>query len=159
MMRTTPWPRLVLVAGLAALAAFGLLRLLEGRGGIVLPPPAVSWLVVLAIALGVGAAGWNVRQYTRGKRPRLDPLLAARTVVLATAAAYTGALLSGWYAGHILLVLPDLAFAGRREVAVASTIAMLATITLAVTGLVVERWCRVPPPEDPEPGGTAGSPA
>ncbi len=159
MMRTTPWPRLVLVAALVALGTVGLLRLAEGRGALVLPPPVLSWLVVLAIALGVGIAGWNVRQYTRGKRPGLDPLLAARTVVLATAAAYTGALLSGWYAGHILLVLPDLEFGGRREVAVRSAVALLATVTLAVTGLVVERWCRVPPPEEPEREETAGSPA
>ncbi len=164
-MRTTPWPWLLLVATLSAGLGYGVLRLLEGRGATVLPPSALSWLVLLAIALGVGAAGWNVRQFTRGKRPGLDPILAARTVVLATAAAYTGALLSGWYAGHILLVLGDLAFAGRRAVAVAAAIALLASVALAVTGLVVERWCRVPPPEDGEPGspsappGSAGSPA
>lgn len=161
-MRTTPWPWLVLVATLAAGVGYGLLRMLEGRGATVLPPSALSWVVVLVIALGVGIAGWNVRQFTRGKRPGLDPLLAARTVVLATAAAYTGALLSGWYAGHILLVLGDLAFAGRRAVAVAALIALLASVVLAVTGLVVERWCRVPPPQDGKPGspaGSAGSPA
>jgi len=158
-MRVTPWSRLVGIAALATVGGFGLLRLIEGRGATVLPPPVLSALVVLAIAGGVGAAGWNVRQFTRGKRPALDPLFAARTVVLGTAAAYTGALLSGWYAGHILLVIGDLAFAGRREVAVAASMVLVAAIVLAVTGAVVERWCRVPPPQDDEPGDPAGSPA
>lgn len=162
MMRVTPWPRLVLVAVLAAVGSYGLLRLVEGRGATVLPPSILSWVVVLAIALGVGIAGWNVRQFLRGKRPGLDPLLAARTVVLATAASYTGALLGGWYAGHVLLVLRDLAIDGRRDVAAAASVALLASVVLAVTGLVVERWCRIPPPQDGEPeapAGTAGSPA
>ncbi len=161
-MRVTPWPRLVLVAALAALGSFGLLHLLEGHGATILPPAMLSSLVVLAIALAVGIAGWNVRQFVRGKRPGLDPLLAARTVVLATAACYTGALLSGWYAGHVLLVLRDLAIPGRRAVAVAAAVALLASAVLAVTGLVVERWCRLPPPDDGEAdraSGTAGSPA
>ena len=158
-MRVTPWTRLVGIAALAAVASFGLLRLLEGRGATVLPPSVLSAFVVLAIAVGVGAAGWNVRQFTRGKRPALDPLFAARTVVLGTAAAYTGALLSGWYAGHVLLVVGDLAFAGRRDVAIAASIVLVAAIVLSVTGAVVERWCRVPPPQDDDPGGPAGSPA
>ncbi|WP_372595539.1 DUF3180 domain-containing protein [Actinotalea sp.] len=158
-MQTTPWTRLLLIAVLAAVGSFGVLRLVEGRGATVLGPPVLSALVVIAIAVAVGAAGWNVRQFTRGKRPGLDPLFAARTVVLATAAGYTGALLSGWYAGHILLVLGDLEFDGRREVAVAAAVALVATVLLAVTGLVVERWCRVPPPEDDERGSPAGSPA
>jgi len=161
-MRVTPWPRLVLVAALAAVGSYGLLRLVEGRGATVLPPSMLSSVVVMAIAIGVGLAGWNVRQFVRGKRPGLDPLLAARTVVLATAASYTGALLSGWYGGHVLLVLRDLGIAARREVAAAAALALLASAVLAVTGLVVERWCRIPPPQDGEPGapaGTAGSPA
>lgn len=158
-MRVTPWPRLVLVTVLAAIGSLGVLRLLEGRGATVLGPPVLSALVVIAIALAVGVAGWNVRQFTRGKRPGLDPLFAARTVVLATAAGYTGALLSGWYLGHVLLVLGDLEFDGRREVATSSAVALVATVLLAVTGLVVERWCRVPPPQDEEGGRTAGSPA
>jgi hypothetical protein len=38
----------------------------------------------------------------------VDALVAARTVVLAKAAAYGGGLLAGWYVGQGLALLPDL---------------------------------------------------
>jgi hypothetical protein len=158
-MRRTPWPRLLLLAVVAAVLSAGLLRLLEGRGWVLMPPAALSWVVVLLIAAVVLRLGWNVRQFSRGKRPGLDPLVAARTVVLATASAHTGALLAGWYAGHVLVVWRDLAVAPRRDVAVAAGIEVLAALVLAVVGAIVERWCQVEPPSDPPDGVSAGSAA
>lgn len=157
-MRRTPWPRLLLVAVLSAVVAFAGLRAAESRGASLLPVPLLSSVVVLLIAGVVLSLGWSVRQFTQGNRPGLDPLLAARTVVLATASAYTGALLSGWYAAHVLVVLGDLEIAARRDLAVSAGLAMLCTIALAVIGLVVERWCEVPPSDD-EPGGPGASAA
>ena len=156
-MTRTAWQRLVLVAVVSAAVSAGVLRIAESRGASVLPVPLVSSLVVLLIAAVVVSLGWAVRQYKRGKRPGLDPLLAARTVVLATASAYTGALLSGWYAGHVLLVLGDLDIEARRQVAVSAGAALLCTLAMAVVGLVVERWCEVRPPDDDDPGGPAAS--
>lgn len=162
-MTRTPWRRLLLVAVVVAAVAAGVLRIAESRGATVLPVPPLSSVVVLLIGGVVVSLGWAVRQYTRGKRPALDPLLAARTVVLATASAYTGALLSGWYAGHVLLVLGDLAIDGRRDVAVSAGTSLVCTVLLTVAGLVVERWCEVRPPEDDGPGtgasATSGSTA
>ncbi len=158
-MRRTPWPRVLAVAVVAAAVAYAVLRVVESRGGTLLPVPAIAWLVVLLIAGVVAVLGWNVRQYTRGHRPDTDVLVAARTVVLATASAYTGALLAGWYAAQVLLTLPDLDIAGRRDVAVSAGIAAVAAIALAVVGLVAERWCEVPPGDDDEdgPGASAAS--
>lgn len=158
-MRRTPWTRLVLVAALSTGFSFGGFRIAEGRGVVLLPVPLLSTLVVLLIAAVVLSLGWAVRQYTKGKRPGLDPLLAARTVVLATASAYTGALLSGWYAGQVLLVLGDLDIEARADVAVSAGAALAATILLAVVGLVVERWCEVRPGDDDDVGGAGASPA
>lgn len=157
-MRRTPWPRLLLVAVVAAVLAFGALRIAETRGVSLLPVPLLSSVVVLLIAGVVLSMGWTVRQYTQGKRPGLDPLLAARTVVLAKASAYTGALLTGWYAAHVLVVLGDLEIPARRDLAVSAGAAALCTVALAVVGLVVERWCEVPPPDD-EAGGPGASAA
>lgn len=152
-MSRTPWRRLVLVAAVSAALTALVLRLVESQGGSLLPVPLLSSAVVLLIAAVVGTLGWTVRQYIRGKRPGLDPLLAARTVVLATASAYTGALLSGWYAGQVLLVLGDLEIDVRRDLGISAGAALVCTVVLAVVGLVVERWCEVPPPEADEPGG------
>lgn len=162
-MRRTPVARLLLVAALSTAVAAAGLRIAESRGVSILPIPALAWLVILLIAAVVGGLGWNVRQYTRGKRPGLDVLVAARTVVLATASTYTGALLTGWYAAQILVTLGDLQIESRRDVAVSAVIAVGAAIVLAIVGVVVERWCEVRPPDEDDdgPGSTAvtGSPA
>jgi hypothetical protein len=157
-MRRTPWPRLVVVAALTAGVVLLGLRFAEGRGATVLPIPLVSSLVVALIAAVVLTLGWNVRQYTRGRRPGLDPLLAARTVVLATASAYTGAVLTGWYGAHALLVLGDLDIAARRELAASTVPALVCTVGLAVVGLVVERWCEIRGDDD-ESGSDGGGAA
>ena len=161
-MRRTSRGRVLGVGLASTLVAFAVLRIVEGRGGTLLPVPPVASIAVLVIATTVGVLAWNVRQYVRGKRPGFDVLLAARTVVLASASAYTGALLFGWYAAQVLVVLAagDLGIAGRRDVAVTAGVAALAAVVLAVVGLVAERWCEVPPPDDDEAGpGGPGAPA
>lgn len=158
-MSRTPWRRLLLVAAVSTAFTAAALRMAESRGASLLPVPLLSSAVVLLIAAVVASLGWTVRQYTRGRRPGLDPLFAARSVVLATASAYTGALLSGWYAGQVLLVLGDLEIAVRRDVAISAGAALICTVALAVVGLVVERWCEVPPPDADSPGGPGASAA
>lgn len=157
-MRRTPWTRLVLVALVATAASYAVLLFVESRGLALVGPPWLSGALLLVIAAVVGVLGWNVRQYARGKRPGFDVLLAARTVVLATASAYTGALLVGWYAAQVLVVVGDLDVAGRRDVAITAGVATLAAAALSVVGLVVERWCEVPPPDEDD-DGPAGAPA
>lgn len=156
-MRRTPWRRLLIAALAAAAFSTGVLRLAEGQGVTLLPVPVLAWVVVLGIAAVVGVLGWSVRQYSRGKRKRIDLVLAARTVVLATASAYTGALLMGWYAAHVLVTLGELSIDPRRDVAVSALVAVVAAVILAVVGLVVERWCEVQPPGDDDGAASAAS--
>ena len=113
--------------------------------------PHVAWPVVaveLLIAAVVFSMGWAVRQFLRGKRPSLDPIRAARTAVLAKAACYTGALLTGWYGGQMAAHLLDLSVPGSAGRAGAAAIAAGGAVVLGVVGLVVEWFCRVPPPRD-----------
>lgn len=157
-MRRTPIGRLVLVTVVTAAVVVAGLRLAESRGATLLPVPLLSSAVILVIAAVVVGLGWSVRQYTRGRRPGLDPLLAARTVVLATASAYTGSLLTGWYVAHVLVTLGDWQIEARRDLAVSAGVAALCTVGLAVVGLVVERWCEVRrDDDDPGPGASAGA--
>lgn len=142
-MRRTPWSRLLLVALVGTAVVLALLRFAESRGATVLAVPWLSTAVLLLIAALVTGLGWQVRQFRDGKRPGLDPLRAARTVVLATASAYTGALLAGWYGGHVLLAVGDLEIAARRDVVTTAAAALLGAVLLAVAGLVVERWCEI----------------
>lgn len=158
-MRRTAWYRLLLAAVVVAVAGLAVLRISESRGGTVLPIPTLVAAVLLAIAAVVLVMGWGVRQYRAGRRPGLDPIVAARTVVLATAAAWTGALLLGWYGAHALLVLGDLQLDGRRAVAVSAAVAATGAVAMIVAGLVVERWCEIRPGDDDASGEQAGSPA
>jgi len=147
-MQRTRWQSLLLLALVTGLLGWILLRALEGQGT-TLPP--VPWLVVavlLVISGIVFAMGWAVRQFLRGKRPTLDPIRAARTAVLAKASSYTGSLLAGWYTAQVLLVIGDLDIASRRARAISAGLAVVGAVLLAVVGLIVERFCRVPPPSD-----------
>jgi hypothetical protein len=142
-------PVVVLLLGLASTAAswFGL-DLWDSRGGLPPPLPWTAALGTLALSAAVIAAGLPVRRWVAGLRERpLDPLMAARTVVFAKAAAYGGAVLSGWYAAQGLILWPDLVGARRARLIVAG-LCVLAAIALSVSGLVVQRWCRVPPSDD-----------
>jgi len=159
-MRRTPIGSLIAVLVAVAVLGWLALRSLEGRGVYL---PVVPWLVYVAILALAGAvfwSGWTVRSYQKGKRPSLDGLRAARTLVLAKAAALTGALLSGWYLAQVLVVLGDLAIEARRDRAVAAGIAVLCSVVLAVVGLVVEKFCELPPSDKDRPASDEGeSPA
>jgi len=148
-MARTKVTTLLLVAVVTTLLGWLVVAGLERRGTYL---PHVPWIVdvaLVALAAGVLWAGWAVRSYLAGRRPSLDPLRAARTLVLAKAAALTGSLLAGWYLAQVLVVLGDLAIEARRDRAVAAGVAALCAVLLAVVGLVVEKFCQIPP-EDPE---------
>ena len=156
MVRPTRTPWLLLGAVLVAVAGWLGLRWWAqgGRELPMLPWTAPGVMAVLAAAVLV--AGWQVRQWTRGKRERpLDPLRAARTVVLAKAAQYAGALLSGWYAAQSLVVLPTVDVEPRRDLLVRGLVSLVAAVVLWVVGWVVERWCRVPVDDEQPPAGGA----
>jgi len=149
-MRRTAVRTLVLVAVVTAVVGWLVVRALEGRGTYL---PVVPWIVDVAIVALAGAifwAGWTVRAYQQGRRPSLDAIRAARTFVLAKAASLTGALLTGWYGAQVLVALPDLAIDARRERMVAAGVAVLCALVLSVVGLVVEKFCELPPPSDEE---------
>lgn len=151
-MRRTRWQSLLLTATVTAALVALLLRSLAARGTLT---PEVPWLVVaveLLIAGVVLSMGWSVRQFLQGRRPDLSPIRAARTAVLAKASCWTGAVLAGWYGGQVLAVLGDLDIASQRDRAGAAGLAVAGAVVLAGVGLLVEWFCRVPPPED---GGVA----
>ncbi len=141
----------VLVGGLGWVG----LKVYLNRGNLL---PYVSWVsavtVVLAAAL-VLAAGLPVRTFLRGQATRtLSPIRAARTLVLAQAAAITGAGVTGWYVAVLALVVPDLELASAQSLLWPAVAAAVGGAVLATVGLVVQRMCRIDPPDDP-PGRPA----
>lgn len=121
--------------------------------------PALPWTapgVMALMAIAVLVAGTPVRNWTRGTRTRpLDPLVAARTVVLAKAAQYAGALLTGCYAGQALALVSTLDVGSRRSLLLRALVAVVTAVAVWVAGWLVERFCRVDRSDD----DTASRPA
>ena len=147
-MHRTPIRVVLLTAAGVTIVGALLLRLLDGQG---VHLPQVAWvepIAILVLAAVIFWMGWAVRSYQKGRKPDLDPLRAARTFILAKAAALTGSILVGRYLAAILDVARDLDIASQRSRALAAGVAVLCSVALTVVGLVVEKFCEIPPPED-----------
>lgn len=114
--------------------------------------PSVSWfaaMLLLLLAALVVSAGLPVRRFLKGQSTRtLNPLRAARTLILAQASALTGAAALGWYAGQTVLVLPDLDFGSNRTLLWRLATAGASALVLMAAGLWTQRMCRIDPPKD-----------
>jgi hypothetical protein len=144
----------LLTAVVSAAVCWVVLDIWTGSGGNPLPLSWSAVAVTIALVALVVAAGLPVRRWVRGRRDRaLDPLVAARTAVLAKAAAYGGAVMVGWYLSQGLLILPDLVGA-RRERFVIALVAAVSAVGVSVAGFVVQHWCRIPPDDGDTPDPT-----
>ena len=108
--------------------------------------PVVTWLqplALLVVALIVGVTAWSTRRAIAGKGERIEPLYAVNRLVLGRACALVGALLAGGYAGYTLswLGIDGDPLAGQR--ALRSPVAAVLGLAVSVTGLLLERACRV----------------
>src|SRR6478609_2820808 len=134
---------LLLVAAVTGIIGFAMFAAITRTGELVPRPSLLSG--VLLVAMG-GLVLWlarPVRRYLQGRATTsLDPLRAARTVVLAQAAALTGSAAAGWYLGQLVVVLTDLSLEANR-----GRLLPLGAL-LAAAGLVAQRWCRIDPPDE-----------
>lgn len=128
----------------------------------VLPATALATMgviVVITLILGLRILKWrnSNKTNTTTKKTVLDPLLAARTLVLAQACAYAGTVLLGWHVGIFLDQLRVWSLRSDQGITWLALAMAGGGLVMIVVGLLVERFCRIPP-EDGEPGGTEGKP-
>lgn len=140
----------LVLAGLAmTVVAWLVLRWLASSGN---PVPEPGWIGAAAMVfLGAGLllAGRQVRKVRDGRPdPAVTPLRAARTLVLGQAGALTGAVLFGWYAANVLVLLPDGDVESQRNRIWLFVLHAVVALLLAVTGMVVQAWCRLRPRDD-----------
>ena len=103
------------------------------------------------MAVLVVSAGLPVRRFLRGEaRKPLSPIRAARTLVLAQAAALTGAAVLGWYAAQAVHALVDIDLGDYRGLFWRLLTLCVAALLLTVAGMVTQRMCRVDPPDRDE---------
>ncbi|WP_028267987.1 DUF3180 domain-containing protein [Arthrobacter sp. MA-N2] len=116
----------------------------------VLPPSALVTMGVIAaltLIMGIRVLRWRNGK----KKTMLNPILAARTLLLAQACAYAGTVLLGW---HVGIVLEQLRLWNLRSDQGIFWLALImggGGLVMTIVGLVVERFCRIPP-EDLEGG-------
>lgn len=150
------WLALVgLIAGFAGW--FG--NWLMTRSGYGTPTLPLTSLVTTALIISVTLVfGRRVLRWRNGKRDRaLDPILATRTLVLAQACAYAGALSLGWHAG---IFVDQVALLSVRSTTAPlwGSVALMAGGTLMImVGLIVEDFCRLPPDDDDGSGAPGHS--
>lgn len=136
-----------LLAGLAVRLGYGSLP----------PIPVLAGVTLGLLGLAEALAGNALRARIR-RRPGtvpVQPLVAARAVVVAKASALAGAIMAGVWAGLLAYVLPrsgEVTAAGAD--ALASGIGLGCALGLVAGALWLEHCCRTP---DDEPGaGTGG---
>ncbi|MDE8668523.1 DUF3180 domain-containing protein [Pseudarthrobacter sp. H3Y2-7] len=118
----------------------------------VLPVTALATMaviVVITLILGIRVLRW--RNSTKRKKA-LDPILAARTLVLAQACAYAGTVLLGWHVGIFLDQLRIWNLRSDQGITWVAIAVAGGGLVMIVVGLLVERFCRIPP-EDTDAAG------
>lgn len=167
-MRPTSIPLLVVVLLLSAGVGAALSQTVASRGGTV---PVAGWLagaVLLALAAVLVALGLPLRRYLlESEERRLHPTLAPRRhqldlptayriILLARSASLTGAVVGGLFGGQALYLLSG--GGGDLTGAVLPTaFGMLGGVVLGVVGVIVERWGRLPPDDQPGVRETPGT--
>jgi hypothetical protein len=121
------------------------------------PITVLTGLSLLAVAIAEGGWAFYVRAKINegeiGDGPGwLHPLAVARSVMIAKASAWVGALVLGWWVGVLVYLLPR---RGTLRVAAEDTagavVAAVSALALLVGALWLQHCCKSPP-EPPENG-------
>lgn len=112
----------------------------------------ISMLVIVVLTLVLGLRVFRWRNSTK-KKTFLDPILAARTLILAQACAYAGTVLLGWHVGIFLDQFSTWGFSTSQGLTWQAVGVAAGGLVMLVVGLVVEWFCKIPPDDgDSAPG-------
>jgi len=159
--------RLVLIGVILAIAGWSA-TVVTSRYSIatpVLPATALATMgviVIITLILGIRILRWrnSHKPNSTAKKTQLDPLLAARTLVLAQACAYAGTVLLGWHVGIFLDQLRIWSMRSDQGITWLALAMAGGGLVMIVVGLIVERFCKIPPEDgDPNLDGKKGRPA
>ncbi|NUU33171.1 DUF3180 domain-containing protein [Arthrobacter sp. C9C5] len=150
-------PLLLLVIAVALAVLGWLAALISGRYSLQTPVLPLTGLLTMGVIVALTLIlGIRVLRWRNGKKKKmLNPILAAWTLVLAQACAYTGTVLLGWHAGIFLDQLRLWSVRSGQSITWETLSMAGGGLVMVVVGLVVERFCRIPP-EDGDAEGTPG---
>jgi hypothetical protein len=117
--------------------------------------PAAAPIVLAVIAVVLAAAAISLRGRLRAQRERVpgakgvDPLSAARAVVLGQASALVAALVTGVYGGMGVFLLTLMSNApARKGQALTALFAVIAGVGVMAAGLWLQHVCKLPEDDD-----------
>ena len=143
------WSHLAGVAVVIGLLSWLGWRIYLNRGHLLMQVSWISTVLLVAMAVLVVAAGLPVRRFLRGEaRKPLNPVRAARTLVLAQAAALTGAGVFGWYAAQAAHAVGEVDLPGYRNLLWRLLALCAGAVVLAGAGMLTQRMCRIDPPDN-----------
>jgi hypothetical protein len=123
-------------------------------------PPITVWTGMSLLAVAIAEAGWAF--YVRTKinnneigdaRGWLHPLAVARSVLIAKASAWVGALVFGWWIAVLVYLLPRRGtIRVAREDTAGVVVAAVCALALMVAALWLQHCCKSPqePPDNPD---------
>lgn len=123
-------------------------------------PPITLWTGISLLV--VAFAEWRWGRFVRtkiddgeiGDGPGwLHPLAVARSLVVAKASAWVGALVLGWWLGVLVYFLPRVSWmrAAAQDTA-GAVVAAVSALALVVAALWLQHCCKSPPPDPAERG-------
>ncbi|MEP6665693.1 MAG: DUF3180 domain-containing protein [Nocardioidaceae bacterium] len=113
--------------------------------------PQVQWtsvLALVAIAAVVLVMAWSTYRTVHRERRRIDPQRAVSFLLLAKASSLVGALLAGAYLGFALQFVDRMEADLPRERVIRALTAAVTAVVIVVSGLLLERACRIPKDDD-----------
>lgn len=138
---------LAVAAGIAVIAGYLAIHLLYRYF-----PPITIWTGLSLLAVAAVEAWWGASVRSRIRdgligvgAGRLDPLAVARSVAVAKASAWVGAVMVGWWLAVLAYLLPR-----RAELRVASAdtpgvvVAVVSAFALVVAALWLQHCCKSP---------------
>lgn len=148
-------PLLLLAIAVVLAAAGWFATVMAGRYSLATPVLPLTGLLTMGVIVALTLVlGIRVLRWRNGKKKKiLNPILAAWTLVLAQACAYTGTVLLGWHAGIIMEQLRLWNLRSNHDITWQALALAGGGLIMVVVGLVVERFCRIPPEDgDAESG-------
>lgn len=149
---TATRPRDLLVAGVVAAVLVHLLVRLAYGSLPAVPALAGATLGVLGIAEAVGGSALRARIERRPGTTPVQPLVAARAVLVAKASSLAGAIMAGVWAGLLTYTLPRSGeIVAATGDSVGAAIGLVCALGLVAGALWLERCCRSPDDQEPDP--------
>ena len=101
--------------------------------------------IMFLLGLGLLIMGLTVRRYVKGHLKYLDPGRAFFTLAYAKALCVGGFFLAGWFCGQIINIASKSEASFFRHALITCAIAAFVSLLDGVFGIVVEKWCQIPP--------------